>query len=445
MHRHEIARPNGRQSCGTLLAGKAASIGKCGPKRELHLAIRIDNYFQVSEFLGPHSAAQIIDAVCRPLRALCRSRQIDRAVVSSGSDGWLDAVFESNNVDCSLLVHACCVGIAATPVRLGKSAILPVLSFGAVAEGTAAEHAASNVVSPEMRRIASKGMPAIVDPAVYKRDMKAATRLFEAINSDSLLLAWQPIRHTYDPADVLYRLASLHLIDNCGALVPTQDDLLSARRIGASGPLDCYMVSRALDELQASSQISLGVNISGNSAKLDFWWTEVVARLSKDRSLGSRLFLEIGSNEVLPPLPDVSAFVDRMRSLGCNIVIGNFGTGYSSIRAMMALKPNAVKIDPLFLRYANQGEQHRTLLNHLVGLGEAIAGTVIVEGIETADASKLARDAGVIWQQGLYQGTSSLSRVWTSSPHDRQIAALKQFRDTCLKGLSASHTQDGVT
>ena len=103
-------------------------------------------------------------------------------------------------------------------------------------------------------------------------------------------------------------------------------------------------------------------------------------------------------------------FIDRMRGLGCRFALDDFGCGFASVRHLMALSPQFVKIDKVFLRCATQGARQRELFKRLVGLAGALGATIIAEGVETEAQSELAFEAGCDWQQGYLWGAPSLSR-----------------------------------
>lgn len=247
-HHSEVGQSRGAGNGALAASGYGLGANAGFSPRELHLAIRIDNYGQAAECFGLRYADRLADAVCASLRGLGESGQIDRAVVLHAGDGWVQAVFASEGGDCLPLVHACCVVTATTPISVGRGKIVPVLSFG---------------------------MP------------------------------------------------------------------------------------------------PLGAAIDGR---------------------------------------------DRDAAL---------------------LRPDAVKVDAFYLKRASKTETDRRTYDHLVGLAATLAGTVIAKGVESAEDSELACDAGAYWQQGDHQGAPSLGRSWIPDRRNDQIAALEQFRDACRRGGSS--------
>lgn len=403
--------------------GRVARYSRAAVENEVHLALQIDNYFQIGAVYGQWAADRAVTEVCNALLTLGgRKDAATRTHVLPDGDGRLKAIFWSSTVDVRSLVHACCVTLGTTPIPCGKASVVPVISVGFPAANLAAEGAERDAVllrsADEALELAAVGngisgfgVTATAAP-VFESDMALAADLLSAM-AEGPVLAWQPVRNADSACDMLYREALLRAVNDDGTPMSPVIGLQAIERLGLTMALDCVVVSHVLDELEASSQdVCLAVNISARSARCSFWWSEVFARLARDRSLASRLLVEITETAPLPSISEAVAFVDRLRAFGCTIAIDDFGVGYSSIRTLLALRPDIVKINALFLHRAACTDTDRRAFEHLVGLAESLAPTVVVEGVQTDEQRKLARDAGAFWQQGYHHGAPSLCRPW---------------------------------
>src|SRR5690606_2633797 len=101
----------------------------------------------------------------------------------------------------------------------------------------------------------------------YRSDMAEASGLLRAIEGDDFYLAWQPIRSSSDPYEILYYeglLRTAQAADGDDA-VP-HDALCSLERLGLIRLLDHQVVSRVIDQLEADPTVVLAANISALSA-----------------------------------------------------------------------------------------------------------------------------------------------------------------------------------
>ena len=407
-----------------LIFNKANQNFESGPLdfvgQGLCFRIHIKNFDIVSEIFGPACAHQMLASVCGSLQEL-DARQINELEARPIADGWIDVFIGADRSDWRLLVEGHCTAIAATPINLAGGLILPVLSLDFDRGGGAVHNCDARL--PRVGRDAAQVDGQIcpkpqLDPSLYVADMAAATSLLTAIRSPARL-AWQPVRHADDPLRVLYRKGSMHLVDRHGEVTCLDDHILSAERIGVSPAIDCCLVSRVLDELEASPEACLGVAISACSAVAGFWWEDVFARLERNRSLAPRLFIELRGTAPFHPIGKVAVFVDRLRRLGCKIVLGDFGVGFGSLRSLLALRADVIKIDAFFLHRASRSDRDRQAFLHLAGLAMSMAPDVVVEGVDTTEQAALAREAGILWQEGRHHGLPSICRPRPTTGHEQ--------------------------
>lgn len=106
-----------------------------------------------------------------------------------------------------------------------------------------------------------------------------------------------------------------------------------------------------------------------------------------------------------------SALVARMRALGCRIALDDFGAGYTSISQSLMLEPDIVKVDRSFLGRADNSERDEAVFQQVVRLAHTLAPVAIAEGVESDEHSRLARTAGIVWQQGFLFGKPSPDRL----------------------------------
>lgn len=246
----------------------------------------------------------------------------------------------------------------------------------------------------------------------HRADMAGASKILQAIDAfprrdreaEHMVLHWQPVRDANGGRSILYYEALTRLVDHKGACRSAADELAAMERLELIWALDRHVLRLAVDELERSPGVTLGVNISASSMADDQWWTEIEARLRRDPGLAARLVVEITETAALPDLPTALRFAARIRRLGCRIALDDFGTGFASVRQLLALSPGIIKIDRYFVRRLGLSPRDKSLFDSLVQLARSFEATVIVEGIENEAQAGIVLQAGVPWQQGYYWG-----------------------------------------
>jgi EAL domain-containing protein (putative c-di-GMP-specific phosphodiesterase class I) len=77
--------------------------------------------------------------------------------------------------------------------------------------------------------------------------------------------------------------------------------------------------------------------------------------------------------------------LNRFKSMGINISIDDFGTGFSSLASLKRLPIDALKIDQSFVRDANTEPDDAALVMAIITLAHSLRLKVIAEGVETQD------------------------------------------------------------
>jgi EAL domain-containing protein (putative c-di-GMP-specific phosphodiesterase class I) len=407
------------------------------------VTIRVDNYSHILSAYGD-AAVQIatatVDLLIDQLRA-------GPCAAATPRPGLIELMFGQMPAgDVAGVVEAVIADLALHPVRLGDIDVHLALTCPALPE---ADRSTSSLPMPVC-------MPAGDDEdwaAQYRCDMTLAAQALAALDEGRLDLCWQAVRSANAPEQVLYHEGLARLLGRDGQLLSPGTFIPALERLGLVRAFDRDVFMLVLDELEHFPGARLGVNISAQSARLDGWWFSTLERLRAKPDLARRLVVEITETAALTG--EVHRFASALRRLGCRIALDDFGVGHASVRNAMALSPDIIKVDAFFLRRAGMSEQSEALLEHLVGIAAHCAPVVIVEGVETAEQSRMAgrlqaryqSPANACWQQGYHFGRPGHWREWRhdASPEasDVQVVSLGQLAARPGTGFRAWHNLSG--
>jgi EAL domain-containing protein (putative c-di-GMP-specific phosphodiesterase class I) len=202
-----------------------------------------------------------------------------------------------------------------------------------------------------------------------------------------------------DPTNILYRETLVRMkvgdrILSPGRFIPALE------RLSLMRPFDCFVVRCTPEAIKATPGATLGCNVSAQSARDDPWWQQVFLELESNTEAAARLVVEITESAPVSPI-DGPAFVRRLRRMGVRVAIDDFGTGFSAGTAN-SCATDIITADRSFLRRVRQGTLCVAELNRLIGIAQGMAPFVVIEGVETTDDLRIARDTGVHWIQGYY-------------------------------------------
>jgi PAS domain S-box-containing protein len=114
----------------------------------------------------------------------------------------------------------------------------------------------------------------------------------------------------------------------------------------------------------------------------------------------SRVQLEITESAVIDDLAAARVAIDRLKALGVQVVLDDFGTGFSSLTRLQALPFDKIKIDGSFVRSMGTSRESRKIVGATIGLGQSLRMPVVAEGIETAAQLRMLAHLGCNFGQG---------------------------------------------
>jgi PAS domain S-box-containing protein len=107
---------------------------------------------------------------------------------------------------------------------------------------------------------------------------------------------------------------------------------------------------------------------------------------------------------------DYEGFTSRLRPLrdaGGKVAIDDFGAGYASLRHIIKVRPEWIKLDITLTERVDENPVVHALARALVSFADEVGVRVIAEGIETEEELEALMDAGFGYGQGFYFGLPS--------------------------------------
>lgn len=213
---------------------------------------------------------------------------------------------------------------------------------------------------------------------------------------DLLATALQPIFRLRDRRQVGAEALARFDADADGTQRGPDDWFADAWDVGCGIDLDMLAVRRALRYVSESGGW-LSINVSPDTL-LDTRLDGLIAPVA------SRLVLELTEHAAIDDYPQLTARLDGLRAHGVRIAIDDVGAGFASLRHIISIRPDIIKLDAS-LTWAVPGDRAlRTLTSGLVSFAAEMAATVVAEGIETDEQLQVMTDLGVDYGQGYLLG-----------------------------------------
>jgi diguanylate cyclase (GGDEF)-like protein len=137
--------------------------------------------------------------------------------------------------------------------------------------------------------------------------------------------------------------------------------------------------------------VRIAVNVSPLQLRARGFIDEVRREIGVDARAPAGLELEITESLIMADIKLSIACLQAIRDLGVKIAIDDFGTGFSSLSYLARLPVHTLKIDRSFILDMTAGAQGLALVSTIVNLAHALKLSVVAEGVETEEQSRLLR------------------------------------------------------
>lgn len=220
----------------------------------------------------------------------------------------------------------------------------------------------------------------------------------EILRTDELTIAFQPIVDLQTG-----RILGVEALSRFPSREGTTPDVIFAEAANAGLGLDLELlaVRRALSEsrlLDAALYVSINVSppVLANPSLVDALQASGVDL--------RRVVIEVTEHASIGDYTLLTQPRQRLRDLGVRLAIDDAGAGYASLRHIVGLSPDIIKIDRALVANVDQDRARRALVMAVVMFALELQSSVIGEGVETAEELGALKSLGVDAAQGYLLG-----------------------------------------
>ena len=176
---------------------------------------------------------------------------------------------------------------------------------------------------------------------------------------------------------------------------------------GHISELDRYVAEQVRDFLitrkLAGKRI---VPISMNLSWMDFYDQSMMdwigGELEKCKALDIKTRLEITETSYAAISHDRNSALNTLKDHGADLLMDDFGSGYSSFGMLQNYNFDILKIDMSFVRQIEQNEKTRSIVQYIIAMAHTLGMRLVAEGVENKVQADFLRDWGCDYIQGYY-------------------------------------------
>lgn len=144
----------------------------------------------------------------------------------------------------------------------------------------------------------------------------------------------------------------------------------------------------------------LAINFAGKQLDSPKLISTVISTLKETGCKASWVEMEIVERFIMKDSTKSIALLKRIRELGVDISIDDFGTGHSSLAYLKHLPITKLKIDQSFVQNLEQSREDRAIARTIIELGRGLGLKVLAEGVETDAQRDFIYSSGCELMQG---------------------------------------------
>ena len=220
------------------------------------------------------------------------------------------------------------------------------------------------------------------------------TEVLELLARANVQVALQPVLDLTTGATV-----GQEALARFGGRVPTDLWFRAAGLHGLDAELERLTMAAALATLPSlPPEQFLAVNASPAALH-----DEQVFALLQGADL-TRIVVEITEHDAVNDYDLTREALGALRWAGARIAVDDVGAGFASLRHVLLLQPDVVKLDTSLTKDVHDNWRQRAIVRALVVFSDEVGATVLAEGIEVAEQVPALVDAGVTLGQGWHLG-----------------------------------------
>jgi len=405
-----LTRPAFEKRAQSVLTPEALRGSNCV------IYIDLDRLHVLNENLGMHMGDEIIVRIAEAIR-----RNLSPRMLAARISGDRFAVFvpETDVATAQEIGESMRHAIEALGFTDGRRPVETTASFGVAAIVDGKYPLSHALASAEIACKAAKdrGRNRVeiyedADQSIVRRytDIGLIGTVRSALLEERFQLDAQPVVHLGGAAAERKFELLLRMTNERGETVTPEKFLSAAERYQLAPAIDRWVVRKVLDTLKpiAEPLVACGacfaVNISGQSLG-DQEFAAFLEDALRNSGLPMRLLSwEVTETAAVANIVRAESLIRRLRELGCDVALDDFGRGLSSLTYLKVLPVTHLKIDGTFVRDALADERSQAMLSAIVQLARAMGLRTVAECVESDEIRDLTARLGVEYGQGFSLG-----------------------------------------
>lgn len=374
------------------------------------LMLDLDKFKQINDSFGHDGGDQVLQVTAERLTAIIRKTD---SVARMGGDEFIVLLNDLTDPEQAETVAGKIVAALSEPVPIGSFQVPVSVSVGVCTISDGAEDADVLLkrVDAAMYRAKARGRSCF---QVFTDDMIGAgnnqmqlqAALRHALEREEFELHYQPVVDC-ETRELSGFEALLRWRQKEFGLIMPDDFIALAEESGLIVPIGEWVMREACRQIGLlERQLDRRFNLSVNLSPIQFLQKDlpqVVERvLAESGRPAAFLHLEITESNLMRDSQETRAALNHIRALGVQMVLDDFGVGFSTLSYINQFPLDWIKIDRSLVRDCTTDRFSLAVIRAIVEMAHGVSIRVLAEGVESFEQAMLLRAEGCNAIQGYY-------------------------------------------
>jgi len=232
-----------------------------------------------------------------------------------------------------------------------------------------------------------------------KKNISMIQKVKHAIQADNIVMLFQPLIDLRTRKTIKYE-----------SLVRLKDDdefISPYFFLDLSKKAKLYTeITHKVIEKSILMLIEKGIDISINISIEDILHKEthdfILKKLEQNPDIAKKITFELLESEEIHDFNALKEFIDRVKYLGVQIAIDDFGSGYSNYNYLIELDVDILKIDGSLIKNIDKSKNNQLVVKSIVEFAKLANIKTVAEFVENEDIDRVVKELGIDYGQGYY-------------------------------------------
>ncbi|MFT5835767.1 MAG: diguanylate cyclase (GGDEF)-like protein [Sulfurimonas sp.] len=233
----------------------------------------------------------------------------------------------------------------------------------------------------------------------YEANLKMASKLRNAIQTDNIIPYFQPIYCIKTGAIQKYE-ALVRLRDDNGTILSPAAFLEIAQKIKLYPEITKIMIEKTFSFFKKNGY-SFSINLSFSDI-LNQDTRDYIFKKIQEYDIAKQLTFEILETQQMENEELVKNFINTVYEYGADIAIDDFGSGFANFKHMTKIKAQCIKIDGSLIKNIDTDKNSLLVVETIIIFAQKLNMKTIAEFVHSKKIFEIVSSLGVDYAQGYY-------------------------------------------